>query len=93
MPSRMIKSFDEFVSENYLKNRIDPKSLGFDETKMKKNGYVEMTMIADDGDLIKGDKVLVSDTEIGQLDDNSVLTCYKDRKEYIVHKKNLEIGV
>ena len=40
--------------------------------------------------LEKGDKVLVSATEYGQLDDESFVTCYKDDEEYFIQKKNLQ---
>ena len=61
--------------------------------KMKKNGYTEVTVIAPVDGLKKGDKVLVSATEFGQLEDESLVTCYKGDKKIITAKKNLQINV
>ncbi len=89
----MIKSFKEFVNETFLENPADADLLKHDKKKMKKNGYVEAEVIEPVDGLKKGDKVLVSATEIGQLDDESLVTCYKDDDEIITAKKNIQICI
>lgn len=88
-----IKTFQEFVNETYLEKNVDPKILKYDKKKMKKNGYIEVSLLKDIDGLKKGDKVLVTATEIGQLEDESLITCYKDDKEIIVPKKDLKINI
>ena len=61
--------------------------------KWKKNGYVEVTVIKSSNGLEKGDKVLVSATEFGQLDEDSFVTCYKNDDEYLTPKNNLQINI
>ena len=60
---------------------------------MLKNGYTEAEVIEPVDGVEKGDKVLVSATEFGQLDDEAFVTCYKDDDEIIVPKKNLQVCV
>jgi hypothetical protein len=86
-----VKSFSEFINETYLENPADAELLDHNKKKMLKNGYTEVTVIAPVKGLKKGDKVLVSATEFGQLEDESFVTCYKDDKEIITAKKNLQI--
>jgi len=86
-----IKSFNEFVNETFLEKPADADILKHDKKKMKKNGYVEATVIEPVEGLEKDDKVLVSATEFGQLDDESLVTCYKDDEEIITTKKNLQV--
>ena len=86
-----IKSFNEFVNETFLEKPADADILNHDEEKMKKNGYVEATVIEPVDGLEKDDKVLVSATEFGQLDDDSLVTCYKDDEKIITAKKNLQV--
>ena len=88
-----IKTFQEFVNETYLEKNVDPKILKYDKKKMKKNGYIEVSLLKDIDGLKKGDKVLVTATEIGQLEDESLITCYKDDQEIIVPKKDLKINI
>jgi hypothetical protein len=88
-----IKSFNEFVNETFLEKPADANLLNHNKKKMKKNGYVEATVIEPVDGLEKDDKVLVSATEFGQLDDESLVTCYKDDKEIITAKKNLQVCV
>ena len=88
-----IKTFQEFVNETYLEKTVDPKVLKYDKKKMKKNGYIEVSLLKDIDGLKKGDEVLVTATEIGQLEDESLITCYKDDKEIIVPKKDLKIDI
>jgi len=88
-----IKTFQEFVNETYLEKTVDPKVLKYDKKKMKKNGYIEVSLLKDIDGLKKGDKVLVTATEIGQLEDESLITCYKNDKEIIVPKKDLKIDI
>ena len=86
-----VKSFNEFVNETFLEKPADADLLNHDEKKMKKNGYVEATVIEPVEGLEKDDKVLVSATEFGQLDDDSLVTCYKDDEKIITAKKNLQV--
>lgn len=88
-----IKTFQEFINETYLEKTVDPKVLKYDKKKMKKNGYIEVSILKNIDGLKKGDKVLVTATEIGQLEDESLITCYKDDKEIIVPKKDLKIDI
>lgn len=86
-----VKSFNEFVNETFLDKPVKPELLDFDEKKMKKNGYFEAVVLEPVEGLKKDDKVLVSATEFGQLDDEALVTCYKDDEEIIVPKKNLQV--
>ena len=88
---KRVKSFNEFVNETFLEKPADADLLNHDEKKMKKNGYVEATVIEPVEGLEKDDKVLVSATEFGQLDDDSLVTCYKDDEKIITAKKNLQV--
>ena len=88
---KRVKSFNEFVNETFLEKPADADLLNHDEKKMKKNGYVEATVIEPVEGLEKDDKVLVSATEFGQLDDESLVTCYKDDEKIITAKKNLQV--
>ncbi len=90
---KRIKSFNEFVNETFLEKPTDADLLDHNKKKMEKNGYVEVTVINPVDKLKKGDKVLVSATEFGQLDDESLVTCYKDDEEIITAKKNLQIDM
>ena len=89
---KRIKSFKEFINETYLDQPSDPNLLDYDEEKMKKNGYAEVTVIETVDGLEKGDKVLVSATEFGQLDDESFVTCYMNDEKYFIQKKNLQVS-
>ena len=86
-----VKSFKEFVNETFLEQPANPDILDHNEKKMKKNGYLEVEVIEPVDGLKKGDKVLVSATEFGQLDDDSMVTCHKDDEEFITSKKNLQV--
>jgi len=85
-----VKSFNEFINETFLEKPADVDILDHSKKKMEKNGYAEVTVIETVDGLEKGDKVLVSATEYGQLDDESFVTCYKDDEEYFIQKKNLQ---
>ena len=87
-----VKSFRDFVNETFLEQPANPDLLNHSKKKMKKNGYVEATVIVPVDGLKKGDKVLVSATEIGQLDDESLVTCYIDDEKIITAKKNIQVG-
>ena len=86
-----VKCFREFINETYLENPADAELLDHNKKKMMKNGYTEVTVINPVDGLEVGDKVLVSATEFGQLGDDAFVTCYKDDKEIITAKKNLQI--
>ena len=55
----MIKTFEQFVNENYLDSPSDPEIMDFDFKKMKKNGYTEVTVKKGIEDLEKGEKVAI----------------------------------
>jgi len=88
-----VKCFKEFINETFLEHPSDAKVLDNSKKKMKKNGYTEVTVINLVDGLKKGDKVLVSATEFGQLEDESLVTCYKGDKKIITAKKNLQVKV
>ena len=88
-----IKNFSEFVNETFLENPADADLLNHNKKKMKKNGYVEAKVVEPVDGLKKGDKVLVSATEFGQLDDDALVTCYKDDDEIMTAKKNLQVCI
>ena len=88
-----IKCFQDFVNETYLDKPADPKVIKYDKKKMKRNGYVEVSILKSVDGLKKGDKVLVTATELGQLEDESLITCYKNDKEIIIPKKDLKIDI
>ena len=90
---KRIKSFSEFVNETFLENPADADLLNHNKKKMKKNGYVEAEVIKPVDGLKKGDKVLVSATEFGQLDDDALVACYNDDDEIITAKKNLQVCI
>ena len=90
---RKVKSFKEFINETYLENPADPELLNNNEKKMKKNGYVEVEVVEPADGLEKGDKVLVSAMEFGQLDDDSMVTCHKGNDKIITTKKNLKVNI
>lgn len=90
---KRIKSFSEFVNETFLENPADADLLNHNKKKMKKNGYVEVEVVKPVDGLRKGDKVLVSATEFGQLDDDALVTCYKDDNEIMTAKKNLQVCI
>lgn len=85
-----VKSFKEFINETFLEKPADADLLDHNKKKMEKNGYAEVTVIETVDGLKKGDKVLVSATEFGQLDDESFVTCYKDDEKYFIQKKSLQ---
>ena len=85
-----VKSFSEFINETFLEKPTDADLLDYNKKKMEKNGYAEVTVIETVDGLEKGDKVLVSATEFGQLDDESFVTCYMNDEEYFIQKKNLQ---
>lgn len=64
----------------------------YDHKKMKKNGYVEVIVEIPVEGVNKGDKVFVTATEFGQLDNDATMTCItKDNEEILIPKKNLKI--
>lgn len=87
----MIKSFKEFIKESYIESPANADILNNDKKKMKKNGYIEVVVDIPVEGVNKGDKVLVSATEYGELDSDSVVTCYKDDDTFIIPKRNLQI--
>lgn len=64
--------------------------MNYNHKKMKKNGYIEVESNISVEEVNKGDKVYVSATEFGQLDDDSMITCItEDDKEVLISKKDL----
>ena len=88
-----IKSFNELVNKTLLEIPSDADLLNHNLQNMKKNGYVEAKVVEPVDGLKKGDKVLVSATEFGQLDDDALVTCYKNDDEIITAKKNLQVCI
>lgn len=86
-----LKSFNEFIKENYLENPSDAELLDNSKKKMLKNGYVEVEVIEPVDGLEKGDTVMVSATEFGELEDESMVTCYKGDDKIITAKRNLQV--
>lgn len=86
-----LKSFNEFIKESYLENPSDAELLGNSKKKMLKNGYVEVEVIEPVDGLEKGDTVMVSATEFGELEDESMVTCYKEDDKIITAKRNLQV--
>lgn len=86
----MIKKFKDFILENYLEEPSDPKVVK-DKKKLLKNGYMEVVVDIPVEGVEKGDKVLVSATEFGQLTDDTMVTSLKDDKEILIPKGNLRV--
>ena len=86
----MVKSFEQFLTENYLEDPVDPSVVKDNKTRLK-NGYIEVTVEIPVEGVEKGDKVLVSATEFGQLTDDTMVTCLSDNKKILIHKRNLLI--
>ena len=64
--------------------------MNYNHKKMKKNGYIEVESNVSVEEVNKGDKVYVSATEFGQLEDDSMVTCItEDDKEVIIKKRDL----
>lgn len=75
-----------------MDNPVNPEVVDFDFKKLKDNSYLEATVLSDTDCVKKGDKVVLNSTEVGTMDDNSIITCYtKDGKEVMIQKSNLEI--
>ena len=89
---KRIKSFSEFVNETFLEQPSNADILDHNKKKMEKNGYIEVTVIEPVDGLKKGDKVLVSATEFGQLEDESLVACHKGDEKIFTVKKNLQVN-
>ena len=71
---------------------VNPEVVDFDFKKLKQNGYLEATILKDTDGVKKGDKVVLNSTEVGTLDDDSLITCYtKDGDEIMIPKSKLDI--
>ena len=90
---KKVKSFKEFINETFLEKPADADLLKHNKKKMQKNGYAEVTVIETVDGLKKGDKVLVSATEFGQLEDESLVACHKGDEKIFTTKKNLQVDV
>ena len=61
---------------------------------MIKNGYTEVTIATPVEGTEKDEKVLVSATEYGQLDDDALITAFKaDGKNIMIPKMNLKVEI
>lgn len=75
-----------------MESPANPELLKYDPKKMKKNGYIEVTVKIPVTGVKKGDKVFVTATEFGQIPNDGMLSCITtDKKEIIIPKKNLII--
>lgn len=86
----MIKSFEQFLLENYLESPANPDIVKDQKSRLK-NGYISVIVDIPVEGVEKGDEVLVSATEFGQLTDDTMVTCLKGDKEILIPKKNLRI--
>lgn len=86
----MVLKFEDFIKENYLDEPSNPEILDFDFKKLKKNGYIEVTVDKDTDGANKGDVVLVSSSEFGNLPDDAICTCInKDGDKLTIIKQDL----
>ena len=66
----------------------------YDHDEMIKNGYTEVTIATPVDGVEKDEKVLVSATEYGQLDDDSLITVFKSNgKTIMIPKMNLKVEI
>lgn len=66
--------------------------MDFDHKKMKKNGYSDVKIKIPIEGLKRGDTVYVIATEFGELDNNSLVTCFTDdNKKIVIPKRNLSV--
>ena len=88
----MILKFKDFINETYLDNQPTPEYLKFDFEKMKKNGYISVTLKKSVDDVEEGTELMVSSNEFGTLDDDSLVTCFsEDGDKITVIKSDLEV--
>ena len=89
-----VHKFEKQLQESYLETPASPEILKYNRDEMIKNGYTEVTIVTPVEGTEKGEKVLVSATEYGQLDDNSLITIFKaDGKNIMIPKMNLKVEI
>jgi hypothetical protein len=89
-----VRKFEKQLQESYLEEPACPEVLKFDRDEMIKNGYTEVTVVAPVEGTEKDEKVLVSATEYGQLDDDALITAFKaDGKNIMIPKMNLKVEI
>ena len=89
----IVKTFEEFVNENYLDSQPSPEYLKYDFDKMKENGYISVELLKSVDGVDEGTKLMTSSNEFGTLDDDSLVTCYsKDGDEIMVVKSDLKVN-
>jgi hypothetical protein len=89
-----VRKFEKQLQESYIDEPSCPKVLKYDHDEMIKNGYTEVTIVTPVEGTEKGEKVLVSATEYGQLDDDALITAFKaDGKNIMIPKMNLKVEI
>ena len=89
-----VRKFEKQLQESYLESPVCPEMLKYDRDEMIKNGYTEVTIATPVEGTEKDEKVLVSATEYGQLDDDALITVFKaDGKNIMIPKMNLKVEI
>jgi hypothetical protein len=89
-----VRKFEKQLQESYLETPACPQVLKYDRDEMIKNGYTEVTVVTPVEGTEKDEKVLVSATEYGQLDDDALITVFKaDGKNIMIPKMNLKVEI
>ena len=89
-----VRKFEKQLQESYLEAPACAEVLKFDRDEMIKNGYTEVTIATPVEGTEKDEKVLVSATEYGQLDDDALITAFKaDGKNIMIPKMNLKVEI
>jgi hypothetical protein len=89
-----VRKFEKQLQESYLESPACPETVKFDHDEMIKNGYTEVTIATPVEGTERNEKVLVSATEYGQLDDDALITAFKaDGKTIMIPKVNLKVEI
>ena len=89
-----VRKFEKQLQESYLETPACPELLKYDHDEMIKNGYTEVTIVTPVEGTEKNEKVLVSATEYGQLDNDALITVFKaDGKSILMPKMNLKVEI
>jgi hypothetical protein len=89
-----VRKFEKQLQESYLESPASAEVLKYDRDDMIKNGYTEVTVATPVEGTEKDEKVLVSATEYGQLDDDALITVFKaDGKNIMIPKMNLKVEI
>ena len=88
------RKFEKHLQESYLETPACPETLKFDRDEMINNGYTEVTIVTPVEGTENDEKVLVSATEYGQLDDDALITAFKaDGRTIMIPKANLKVEI